>query len=83
MNRQLTCDLKPDDTSFLLADELVHYGFINAVSDHQGQGVGMLQFQHFSALHFFNSGYIFSTIVQTWRYDLVKIHVVYCFGDLF
>ncbi|KAK2163888.1 hypothetical protein NP493_1442g00026 [Ridgeia piscesae] len=31
MNRQLTCDLKPDDTSFLLADELVHYGFINAV----------------------------------------------------
>ena len=39
MNRQLTCDLKPDDTSFLLADELVHYGFINAVSDHQGEWV--------------------------------------------
>ncbi|XP_064604451.1 nuclear receptor-binding protein-like isoform X2 [Liolophura sinensis] len=29
MNRQLQCDMSEEDTSFGLADELVHYGFIN------------------------------------------------------
>lgn len=32
MNRQLQCDMSEEDTSFGLADELVHYGFINEVS---------------------------------------------------
>ena len=32
MNRQLSCELTDDDTSSVLAEELVHYGFINEVS---------------------------------------------------
>ena len=31
MNRQLSCELIHGDTSFALAEELVHYGFINEV----------------------------------------------------
>jgi len=29
MNRQLSCEINEQDTSYSLADELVHYGFIN------------------------------------------------------
>ncbi|XP_002739748.1 nuclear receptor-binding protein-like [Saccoglossus kowalevskii] len=29
MNRQLDCDFSPDDNSYTLAEELVHFGFIN------------------------------------------------------
>lgn len=32
MNRQLTCPVSQMDTSMLLAQELVHFGFINEVS---------------------------------------------------
>jgi len=32
MNRQLTCPVSQTDTSMLLAQELVHFGFINEVS---------------------------------------------------
>lgn len=32
MNRQLTCLVTDIDTSLLLAQELVHFGFINEVS---------------------------------------------------
>lgn len=32
MNRQLTCLVSEIDTSLLLAQELVHFGFINEVS---------------------------------------------------
>lgn len=32
MNRQLTCPVSQADTSMLLAQELVHFGFINEVS---------------------------------------------------
>lgn len=32
MNRQLTCPVTQQDTSMLLAQELVHFGFINEVS---------------------------------------------------
>lgn len=32
MNRQLTCDISSSDSGPTLADELVRYGFINAVS---------------------------------------------------
>lgn len=31
MNRQLTCPVSQLDTSMLLAQELVHFGFINEV----------------------------------------------------
>jgi len=31
MNRQLTCQVSEIDTAFLLAQELVHFGFINEV----------------------------------------------------
>lgn len=31
MNRQLTCPVSQTDTSMLLAQELVHFGFINEV----------------------------------------------------
>lgn len=31
MNRQLTCSVSPTDTPAILAQELVHYGFINEV----------------------------------------------------
>ncbi|CAH1775916.1 unnamed protein product [Owenia fusiformis] len=31
MNRQLSCDFSTEDTASTLADELVHYGFINEV----------------------------------------------------
>lgn len=31
MNRQLTCPVSQIDTSLLLAQELVHFGFINEV----------------------------------------------------
>lgn len=31
MNRQLTCPVSQVDTSLLLAQELVHFGFINEV----------------------------------------------------
>lgn len=32
MNRQLTCPVSQTDTSMLLAQELVHFGFINEVN---------------------------------------------------
>ena len=32
MNRQLTCPVSQVDTSMLLAQELVHFGFINEVN---------------------------------------------------
>lgn len=32
MNRQLTCPVSQMDTSMLLAQELVHFGFINEVN---------------------------------------------------
>ena len=32
MNRQLTCPITQIDTPVILAQELVHYGFINEVS---------------------------------------------------
>lgn len=32
MNRQLTCQISPDDTAIALSHELVHLGFINDVS---------------------------------------------------
>lgn len=32
MNRQLTCPVSQVDTSMLLAQELVHFGFINEVT---------------------------------------------------
>lgn len=31
MNRQLECDFGSDDNASILAEELVHYGFINEV----------------------------------------------------
>lgn len=34
MNRQLTCPVSQTDTSMLLAQELVHFGFINEVNFH-------------------------------------------------
>ena len=43
MNRQLTCELNKDEEDpGMLAEELVHYGFINAVSNlfgELGQGI--------------------------------------------
>lgn len=33
MNRQLTCPVSQTDTSMLLAQELVHFGFINEVNN--------------------------------------------------
>lgn len=33
MNRQLTCPVSQLDTSMLLAQELVHFGFINEVRE--------------------------------------------------
>ena len=32
MNRQLTCDVSTTDSGYVLAEELVHFGFINSVS---------------------------------------------------
>ena len=33
MNRQLTCELGDEDSADVLAEELVHLGFINAVRE--------------------------------------------------
>ena len=35
MNRQLKCQISPDDTAIALSHELVHLGFINDVNNNK------------------------------------------------
>ena len=50
MNRELSCEVSEGDTSFGLADELVHYGFINEVSAHISHSK-MVELNHDTVKH--------------------------------